>query len=411
MRPNTKWIPLFSTNFLGVFNNNFFKSLICFLAIGWVAGKNISISTVIMIANGLYVLPYILFSPLAGRLAKTFEKKRIIIYSRLAEFPLFIVAASGFYFENIYVVMVSIFLIGIISTLFSPAKYGLIRDVGGNKGISFGTGTLEMLTFFGVLLGTLIAAIVSDHYSINILTAIMLFSSLMSLFAISRLKVNETEPMKNCKDTINPLKFAVQSFRWAGSVKGLNLVIFGLSFFWMAGAVLQMNLNDHCLKVLMLSKTQTGLVMTFAAIGIGLGSYITGILSKGKVELGLTPIGGLGMFTNLMLLYTLQPSGILFNVLVFFTAFFCGMYMVPLSSFVQSSIEGRLQGDMIAYSNFTIFFLVFLGSGLYGVIANTFGTNTVFLVLSVLSISIIVLLILKAPNMLDSFKKIAGLKY
>lgn len=410
MKANTRWLPLFLTNFLSIFNNNFLKNLICFVAIGWVAKGNGNDSLIVTVASALYVISYIFFSPLAGRLAKTMEKKKIIVFSRMTEIPIFILGGIGFMFESVIIVMISIFLLGLISTLFSPSKYGLIRDIGGNEGISYGTGTLEMLTFLGVLIGTLVASIVSDHFNLYLLFAIVLVTAFFGLLSISKLKVNETEPIKNCTDTINPLKFLIKSFKWAGEMKGMNLIIFGLATFWMIGNLIQMTLIIHCPKVLGMTNTETGIVMISAAIGIGLGSYLSGIISKGKVQLGLTPIGGVGMAINLSLLYFLQPSGIVFIGLVFLSAFFCGVYMVPLSAYVQSKVEGRLQGDMIAYSNFTCFLLILISSGLFGVTAKYFDTNTVFLVLVLIVLFVIIIMLRFIPEMFDKLRKLVGFK-
>jgi MFS family permease len=406
MKPNTRWIPLFLTNFLGVFNNNFIKNLICFVAILWVSRQNDNDSMVVTLASGLYVVSYIFFSPLAGRLSKIFEKKKIMFFSKAIEIPIFILSICGFYFQSINIVMISIFLLGLISTLFSPSKYGLIRDIGGNEGISFGTGTLEMLTFFGVLLGTLAASIVSDHFNILTVTIIVILASASALLSISKLKVNESEPLKYSKETINPLKFLIQLFRHAGEIKGMNYIIAGLASFWMIGNLIQMNLIVHCPKVLGMTNTQTGIVMTCAAIGIGLGSYLAGVISKGTVELGITPFGAIGMIVNLSLIYFLHPTGILFSALVFLSAFSCGVYMVPLSAYVQSSIEGRFQGDMIAYSNFTCFLLILISSGLFGATAKYFDTNMVFLVLVFIVIVITYIMLNHVPGMYERFKKL-----
>jgi len=404
MQSNTRWLPLFTTNFLGVFNNNFFKTLICLLAIKWVTKGNESL--IVSLASGLYVLSYIFFSPLAGRLAKTMYKKKIIIVSRLFEFSLFIIGSIGFYIESVYIVMASIFLLGLISTLFSPAKYGLIRDIGGNEGISFGTGTLEMFTFFGALLGPLLATIISDNYNFYFMAFLFLIISATSLYAITSLKIAESEPMKECKDTIIPFVFEYQTFRFASALKGLNLIILGLASFWMIGSFLQMNLLVHCPKTLGMTNTQTGYVLTASAMGIGLGSYLAGIISKGKVELGLTPIGGMGMTITLLVLYFLKPNGIFFGILVFLTAMFCGIYMVPLSASVQSSVEGRKQGDMIAYSNFVIFLLIFISAAVFAAITKYFGTNAIFIALVFLIVIMTLAMIRYVPNMLGRFRKL-----
>jgi MFS family permease len=402
MKLSNKWAPLFTTNFLGVFNNNFFQTMIFLLAIQWVAKG--SDTWIVPLGSGLYVVSYIFFSPYAGKLAKTQQKKKIIIVSRMCEFVLFVIGSIGFYIHNVVVVMAIITLLGLISTLFSPAKYGLIRDIGGNEGISFGTGTLEMFTFLGALLGPLLATIVSDHYSVWLISGIFLSVSLLSLLSIRSLKVTESEPMKECKDTVNPVRFLIESFRWGKTIPGMNYVIGGLASFWMIGSLLRLTIIRHCPEVLGMTNTQMGYVLSISAIGIGLGSYIAGIISRGKVELGLTPIGGAGMTITLLLLYFLEPAGITFTILVFFTALFCGIYMVPLSAFVQSSVEGRKQGDMIAYSNFTIFLLIFLSSAIFGVIVKYFSTNAIFIFLVAYLLFIVPLMIKNVGVMFKRLK-------
>ena len=408
MASNTKWLPLFATNFLGVFNNNFFKTLIILLGIKWFSANESSLIT--SLASGLYVVSYIFFSPYAGKLAKTKHKKKIIVVSRMIEFSLFVIGSFGFYIQNIYVVMTCIFLLGLISTLFSPAKYGLIRDIGGNEGISFGTGTLEMLTFFGALLGPLLAAIISDHYNFYIMAGIFILVSFSSWFSISRLKVEETEPMKECNDTVNPIKFFIESVKFAGKIKGLNLIVAGLASFWMIASFIQLTILEHCPKVLKMTNTEMGYVLTASAVGIGIGSYLAGIISKGKIELGLTPIGGIGMTITMLLLFFLQPTGIVFTGLILLTAMFCGIFMVPLSASVQSSVEGRKQGDMIAYSNFVIFLLIFISAAVFGIISKAFGSNTIFILLVIIVSVMTTIMLLKVPNMEQRFKKLIGMK-
>jgi MFS family permease len=407
MKLNNKWLPLFSTNFLGVYNNNFFQTMIFLLAIKWVAKGNDTL--IVPLASGLYVVSYIFFSPYAGKLAKTMQKKRIIIVSRMFEFLLFIIGSIGFYIGSVVIVMAVIFFLGLISTLFSPAKYGLIRDIGGNEGISFGTGTLEMFTFFGALVGPLVATVVSDHYNFYVVTTMFLSVSALSLLSIYKLQVTESEPMKYCNDTINPIRFVIESFRWAKTISGMNFVIAGLASFWMIGSLLRLTIIKHCPDALGMTNTQMGYVLSISAIGIGLGSYLAGIISKGKVELGLTPIGGLGMTITLSILYFLQPSGIIFTIFIFFTALFCGVFMVPLSAFVQSSVEGRKQGDMIAYSNFTIFLLIFLSSAIFGIIVKYFSTNGVFIFLVCYLLFITLTMLKNVTNMYKRLKIILKL--
>ena len=378
-----KWLPLFATNFLGIFNNNFVKNLICFVAAGWVFGDAKDNALIVSLASGLYVVSYIFFSPLAGRIAGIYNKKSVMVISRLSEIPVFILIIAGFWFKNVTVVMTGLFLLGLISTLFSPSKYGLIRDIGGEKGIPFGTGTMEMLTLLGVLVGTLVASYLSDNFNFIIYCAITVITAFIALNFITRLKVEESPPERNPDDTINPVKFLIKSFKKSSVIKGTNLIIAGLAGFWMVGNLIQMNLMVHCPNSLKMSNTETGIVMIIAALGIGIGSFFTGIFSRGKIMLSYTLFGGTGISICTTLIFLFSPSGWLFALLVFLIAFFCGMYMVPLSSYVQGIIQGRQQGEMIAYSNFVIFLFILVSSGIFGLVAEMVDTNLVFLIIDV----------------------------
>jgi MFS family permease len=394
----TKWLPLFATNFLGVTNNNFLKNLIIFLSISQLGQKDKGF--IVMLASGLYVLPYIFFSPLGGRLAKTNRKSNIMFWGKLLELPLFALACGGFIFHSIYIVLFCIFAVGLVSTLFSPSKYGLIRDIGGDEGISFGTGTLEMFTFLGVLIATFVASYFSDHYNQVLIFSLLIAFSLLQI-RISRMlhKVKETKPIQVADDTINPIQFFLHSFKWARNIKHSNFIILGLSTFWMLGSLIIMNLTVHCDKVLHMTNTQTGMVMNVSSIGIGLGSILTGILSRKKVQLKFTPIGALGMMVCFAVLFFIQPGGATFSVIVCLTSFFCGMFMVPLSSWVQHSVEGRLQGDMLAYSNFTIFLFILISAGLFGPVVAKFGTNAVWMVMFIIVLIVTLIMLYHVKEM------------
>lgn len=398
----TRWAPLFATNFFGVLNNNYLRNLIVFVSISQLMQTNKGL--IVTLASGLYVMPYIFFSPLGGRLAKTHRKSDIMFWSKCAELMVFILSIVGFVFQSIYLVLFCVFAVGLISTLFSPSKYGLIRDIGGNEGLSFGTGTLEMFTFLGVLIGTFIASVVSDHYSHWLLAGILITVSVLQLFTTRILSViKETTTVIVENDTLNPIKFFVRSYQWAKTIAHANVIILGLATFWMIGNFIVMNLLVHCEKVLHLSNTQTGFIMNISGLGIGIGSLLTGLLSRKKVQLGFTPLGAIGMVASFVALYIAHPATILFSVLIFTSSFFCGMYMVPLSAWVQHCVDGRQQGDMLAYSNFVVFLLILISAGLFGPIVAWFDTETVWLLLCIIIIIVQLIMLRKTKEMGEKF--------
>lgn len=395
----TNWFPLFSTNFLTVFNDNLLKWLVCFISIRWVT--TVAESTIIAIASAMLVLPFIFLSPLAGKFAVKYEKRKVLIIGKITEIPIMILAAFGFAFQSIYLVMAGVLLLGIQSSLFSPSKYGLIRDVGGDKGISFGTGTMEMLTFLGVLMGTFLASIISEHYNVVLVMSLIISVAIVGLFTTLMIKADESEPNKNYNESVNPIRFMIHSFKQAKSILGLNYVILGLSFFWLVGALLQMNLKVYCPNVLHLTDIQTGIIMVVAAVGIGLGCFITGIISKNTVKISLIPIGALGMIIFFSLIYIINPGAIVFGVFVFFTAFFSGMFKIPLNAWIQSNVKGRMLGDILAYENICEFGFILFSS----LIFYYFDPKTIFLVLFALTLFIGIILFMKIPGLKELFKK------
>ena len=204
-----------------------------------------------------------------------------------------LVAAAGFWWHSTILVLVSILLMGLQSALFSPSKYGLIRDIGGESGISFGSGAMEMFAFVGILTGTLMAAFLSESVSIPILCIILFAIAFMGWLCSLTIKARESEPLKACRETLNPLRFVRDMYVRAKSFTGLNLVVVGLAVFWFIGSIIQMTLIVYCGNELRMTDFETGIVMSLVAVGIGSGCYLAGVFSRGEVELGLVPIGGI----------------------------------------------------------------------------------------------------------------------
>ena len=136
------FLPLYVTNFFGTLNDNFLKTLAGFTVIDWIADERLK-SIAMGVTAGALVLPYILCSPLADRLTAVWSKRRIVQIAKWAELPIMAVAIAGFLFKSPWLVVGAVLLMGLQSSLYSPAKYALIRDIGGAGRISTGMGGME----------------------------------------------------------------------------------------------------------------------------------------------------------------------------------------------------------------------------------------------------------------------------
>ena len=401
---NTNWLPLFFTNFLGVLNDNYLKYLVFFISTTWLMKNNESI--IIMLASAFFVLPYILFSPIAGKLARDHSKAKIIQRAKLFEIPIMMIASLGFIMHSITITMAAIFLMGLQSCLFSPAKYGIIRDIGGKKGISFGTGAMEMLTFMGVLIGTYVAGVTSDisshallgAYQTEIVCAALIFFAVLGWLVSLKIAPRESVPDDEDETTLNPFLFLSRSYQWSKQVKGLNIVIISLSTFWAIGSLLQMNITVHCGNVLNLSDTATSTIMALVAIGIGAGCYITGVISNKKIKMHLVPIGGLGMLICVSLIFFLNPATTLFTILIVLTAFFAGVFKIPLNAFIQDRVQGRKLGLILAYNNMMVFIFILFSAGIFGLVETMTSSTVVFGAVALIALVISIISWLKIPG-------------
>ncbi|WP_161636294.1 MFS transporter [Saccharicrinis fermentans] len=404
MNKRLKWFPLFSTNFMGVLNDNLLKTLIGFVCVSWLSPD--SKATLVSVAAALLVLPYIFLSPWAGKLAKEYPKAKIIQWAKLSEIPIMVIAALGFMLSNIYVVMISMFLMGLQSCLYSPSKYGIIRDIGGRGGISFGTGAMEMITFVAVLLGTFLGGFISDLdryfskpiYVLLVLCAVLILLAVVGWFASLGIHPQETAPEDDSDDTLNPFLFPVKWYRWSKQISGLNYTVLGLSMFWLIGSMVQMNLYIYCEDFLNLSNTATGFIMALVAVGIGVGCYVAGVISNHQVKTKLVTIGGVGMTIAMLGIFVMKPDVTVFTILIVVFAFFAGLFKIPLNAFMQDRVKGRELGPVLAYNNQMVFVAILFSAGIFSVIEGQFDAAMVFVAILFITILTTIIAFLKIPG-------------
>lgn len=411
MAEKKKLLPLYLTNFLGVFDDNLLKSLISFISIYWVAQGQESL--VIMMATAFMVLPFILLSPYAGFISKTLIKQKVVVILKTAEIFIMLMAVVGFWLESIYIVLSAMFLMGLQSTFFSPAKFALVRDIGGEEKSSIGTGTIEMTTFIGVLIGTFVAGLLSDIQSHRIvwIAAMFLLITLSGLTAALNIKAIEPKPLTVRIKPLNFLFFIRRKYNWANkTVPGLNLVVLGLSLFWMIASLIQMNLLIHCPLTLGFTNTQTGIIMALVAVSIGLGSYLSGVVAKNRVETGLIPLGGVGFVISLTAIYIFNPGGVWFAVMIMIAAFTGGFMKTPLNAWMQVKVKGRKLADAIAYNNMINFIFILLSALIFGLAENLYNSLFVFLITVVLALFMIVVLSVNLKGINESMRRVLKIK-
>ena len=378
----TSFIPLYVTNFFGTLNDNFLKTLASFTVIGWLPDERVK-SIAMGVTAGALVLPYILCSPLADRLTAIFPKRRIVRIAKWTELPIMGVAIAGFALHSPWLVIGAVLLMGLQSSLYSPAKYALVRDIGGEARISTGMGGMEGVSFLGVLMGTVAGAVVSDKA-----TPIVCYSCLVAFAALglaASYTVKAREALNRSLHAISPIRYIRRAYRMAGRYQGLNAVVFTLSVFWWGAAMLQMGLLVYGKSEigLGLSDTGTGVLLCGAAVGIVAGQIIAGFVDKKRFLLGATLLTGWIAAALLGLLYFAPLSPVGFGVVLGLLAFDLGFFKLPFDAEIQKVVKGPKLNTMLAYFNQVSFLFMLAASGCYALVSWAFGPKAFLLLLAI----------------------------
>ena len=382
MKANRTFLPLYVTNFFGTLNDNFLKTLASFTVIGWLPDER-SKSIAMGVTAGALVLPYILCSPLADRLTAVWSKRRIVIAAKWAELPIMAVAIAGFALHSPWLVIGAVLLMGLQSSLYSPAKYALVRDIGGEERISTGMGGMEGVSFLGVLMGTVAASVASDRLVPAARYACLVAFAALGLAA--SYTVRAKEELNRALHAVNPIRYIARAYRMAGRYDGLNAVIFTLSIFWWGAAMLQMGLLVYGKsKVgLNLSDTGTGVLLCGAAVGIVTGQVIAGFVDKRRFLLGATLLTGWIASALFAVLYFAPLSPTAFGVVLGLLAFDLGFFKLPFDAEIQKVVKGPKLNTMLAYFNQVSFLFMLAASGCYALVSWAFGPKAFLLLLAV----------------------------
>lgn len=371
------WNHFFSAQFLGVFNDNVLKNLICFVAVLWIAEDQKA--KVIALASALMVLPFILLSPLAGKLASSHAKAIIFKWAKACEIPIAILACTGFLIESLPTTLLAMLCMGVQSAIYSPAKYGLIKELSAKGELGKRLGIMEFLSFTAVLIGALAAGVIADleQHKNFILSSLMLLVAVIGY--LNSRQINSSIPAGiSDRGTINPIRFFVQQRKATKSFKGVNNAILGMGLFWFIASMLQMNLLMHCPSVLGLSNSQTGFVSALVAVGIGTGCYLSGRFNKKRVALGMLFPSMLGLGSAVILL-ALSAEVYVFIACLMITAFFGGLFKIPLNTWIQEKTDEQELAKVLAFSNMVVFVSILLSAGAFAVLDHFLNSRALFL--------------------------------
>lgn len=343
-------IALNITQFLGAMNDNILKLLIIFYLIQQQGAAKAGVITALV--GAAFAVPFLLFSAVAGCLADRYSKARVSVWVKLLEvvIALFAVAMFALQFANgLYLLM---FLMAAQSALFSPAKYGIIPELAFHDELSRANGLIEAWTFLAIIFGTVLGPLATQAAGGRFWMAACFCLAVAAAGLISALRL---PPVPAAAPERAIRIFPVEIYRTVRQVhhdRWLMLALVGLAWFWLLGAFAQLNLIAYGMQKLGISDVQSGYLFLASAFGIAGGSLLAARISGKDVELGLVPLGGLGMTAAALLLQLIPASLYLIAAVILLFGISAGLFSLPLQTFIQVRADVALRGEVLAASSF-----------------------------------------------------------
>jgi acyl-[acyl-carrier-protein]-phospholipid O-acyltransferase / long-chain-fatty-acid--[acyl-carrier-protein] ligase len=357
--------PLFAVQFLGAFNDNLLKFALLFLAnFGIYAAEPDKAELLATIATGLFILPYFLFSAIAGQIADAWDKAKLVRIVKAAEIVIMAMALAGFWWEAVPLLLLALFLMGLHSAIFGPVKYSILPQHLKTNEIVGGTGLVEAGTFLAILGGQLLAGVIPPWEAGIVATGLAVLGFLAGLAVPS---APATAP--GLKIELNIFRSTWHILGAAKRGRGIWLSILGISWFFAVGAVLLSIFAPLVAGVLNATQEVATLFLLIFSISVALGSLLVNKLLRGEVSARYVPISALALSAFMVDLWLSTrgyvPAGPETGLSAFIQsagswrimadlvgiAFAGGMFVVPLFAILQTHAAPEERSRTIAANN------------------------------------------------------------
>ncbi|MBS0209425.1 MAG: MFS transporter [Planctomycetes bacterium] len=390
------FIGLLVAQLLGTVNDNLLRWLVAKIGMQ-VVGPTYERQ---VLAAGLacLVLPFLILAAPAGYLADRYSKRTVIVACKLGEIVIMALAIAAMVWGNPLLLFVLLAAAGAQAALFGPAKLGSIPEMLQPNQISIANGLMGMMTVGGIIIGTaggywLYSLIdVKGSDGVQVLwwiaaraqwwvLAVALGGVAVVGWLASLLIIPLPAENPKCRFPWNLFGQTWADLRGLWSDRALFRVSLGSGFFWALGSLANANIDIFGKLHLNLQETQIPLLLALLAMGVGVGSAMAGILSRGHVELGLVPLAATGIAIGAVMLFLVPEvqSGYL-SPEYYWTAFWlfelgccAGMYDVPLQSFIQYRSAPERRGSILAAYNFLAYTGMLSASGIFAILGMPVG--------------------------------------
>lgn len=419
-----RFLPFFLTQFLGALNDNLFKSaLLVMLVIAGIANTadgvdhSVDTSMLVNMAAGLFILPFFLFSPLAGQLADKYEKSKIIRRIKVAEIFIMLGGVLSLWYSEVWAMMLVLFAMGVQSAFFGPVKYSIIPQHLHRSELVGGNAQIEMGTFVAILIGTIAGSLMGGVEQPALVVGAAVMAVAIVGWLCSRAVPMAKANAPNLVVDLNPLREGRELFRLASENHTVLLAIMGISWFWFIGASYLTQIPNFAVAYLGGRSGLVAMLLCGFTVGIATGSLLCERMSGHKVEIGLVPFGAIGISVFGIDLYFaaqayqaaqlvdvwmffIQPGAIRVLLDLSLIGLFGGFYIVPLYAVVQARSDESKRARIIAFNNILNALFMVISAVLGVVFLGVFdvGIPTFYLIIALMNIAVAVSIFQQVPE-------------
>ena len=375
-----RFLPIFTTQFLGAFNDNLFRTSMVLLVIYGIYRDAEQEAAFSAIAGGLFILPFFLLSALSGQLADAIDKAKIVRIVKSVEIGIMVFGAVGLMLPSVPLMLVALTAMGVHSTFFGPIKYAILPQHLSKDEVLGGTGLVEAGTYIAILGGTILGGLLVLQRPDGTYHAEFAAIGVLVVALIGRIAGGFVPPAPPADDAEIPgypnrgmdwhiVRASITLVSATLHVRRLFLAILAISFFWAMGAVLAAQFPPLVKNVLYADQSVATLFLAVFSVGVAIGSVAINRMLKGKVSAKFAPSSAMLMGIFVLLLYWLTkdwiPSTQLVDVREFLhhplgwavvldllgIAIAGGMFVVPLYAFLTTTVPKSETARTVAANN------------------------------------------------------------
>jgi acyl-[acyl-carrier-protein]-phospholipid O-acyltransferase/long-chain-fatty-acid--[acyl-carrier-protein] ligase len=397
---------LIVTQFQGALSDNTLQWLTTYLVMQVVMSAD-ERDHLISVVGALFAVPFVLFSMTGGFLADRFSKRKVVCGVKIFEIFVMSLALYSLVTHHLYLTIFCVFLMGLHSAIFGPSKYGLLPELLPEKKLSWGNGILEFGTFIAIIGGTVAGGFLCKTFSAQpgwsgVILIALAFAGLATGLQIT--KVPAAAPTK--KYRLNFVADLWSQIKMMHGDRPLWLALIGNTYFFGIAALIRFVIVIYAKDVMGVNDpTQTSYLQAATGIGIGLGCFLAGYLSRGKIETGLIPFGAIGLTicTALLGRRGISFPGVALNLSAL--GFFGGFYIVPISAILQYRPASDQKGGVLAAANLVSWIGIGLASAVFSLLTTGLKLTPpeIFIVIACLTLVASIYLLYLMPDALLRF--------